>query len=147
MERKKDKREWEGGNEGKVWAYFRLGGLREERLAWGNIRKQGWNLAPYLSTKILPVRARTSAEGKLVCSVDVEYWCWERLTRGGDVILHRIRLGYHWAWQIIDTIEHGDRCCKHCAEPDTTLLHYLQRCERAWFPRQEPLTTDAFSSG
>lgn len=74
-------------------------------------KTRGWNLAPYLSTKILPVRARTSAEGKLVCSVDVVYWCWDRLTRGGDVILQRIRLGYHCAWQIIDTSDHANRCC------------------------------------
>jgi len=33
----------------------------------------------------------------------------EAINRGTEVILHRIRLGYHCAWQIIETIDYANR--------------------------------------
>lgn len=44
-------------------------------------------------------------------------------------ILHRIRLGYHCAGQIIKTTDFVYRWCKHYGEPKATLLHYLKSCE------------------
>ena len=61
--------------------------------------------------------------------------------RGTEVILHRMRLGYHCAWQIIQTIEHEERCCMHCGEPNATLIHYLENCVHTQFLRQTPQNT------
>ena len=61
--------------------------------------------------------------------------------RGTEVILHRMRLGYHCAWQIIQTIEREERCCMHCGELNATLVHYLENCVHTQFLRQGPQNT------
>lgn len=45
----------------------------------------------------------------------------ETINRGTEVILHRIRLGYHCAWQIIETIDYVDRCCMHLQSCEYTI--------------------------
>ena len=67
----------------------------------------------------------------------------ELKNRGTEVILHRMRLGYHCTWQIIENLDREARCCMHCGEPNATLIHYLENCVHTQFLRQEPPTTAA----
>lgn len=48
----------------------------------------------------------------------------ETNNKGTEVVLHKIGLCYHCAWQIMKTIDFADRCCKHIGEPKAPLSEH-----------------------
>ena len=72
-----------------------------------------------------------------------------KLSRRAEVILHRMRLGYHCRWEIIEADDAHH--CNLCGSPYGNLIHYLRECTHTAFLRvrqyeSEPLRVNWLAS-
>ena len=63
-------------------------------------------------------------------------------TRGDEVRIFRLRLGYKSAWEILRHAPAEDAICPHCGAADeATLRHYVAECPSTAFLRRGPAST------
>ena len=64
------------------------------------------------------------------------------LSRGDEVRLFRLRLGYRCRWEIMRDVPPEDTRCPHCnGEEEATLHHYIASCPATGFLRRGPQTS------